>query len=82
MVNTNVMKNLSLKLDDDIFQETEKIVSKVNKNRNRYINEALEFYNKLHKKRILTRQLNKESKLVSEDSLGVLAEFERLNNEA
>jgi hypothetical protein len=75
------MKNLSLKLEDDIFLETEKIVSKVKKNRNRYINEAIEFYNKLHKRRLLSKQLGKESKLVSDESIKVLAEFEQLNDE-
>jgi predicted transcriptional regulator len=72
------MKSLSLKLDEDIFQETEKIVSKVKKNRNRYINEAIEFYNKLHRRRLLSDQLTKESKMVAEDSLEILAEFEKL----
>jgi hypothetical protein len=75
------MKNLSLKLEDDIFQETENILAKVNKNRNRYINEALEFYNKVQKRRLLAIQLDKESKLVAADSLSVLAEFEALGNE-
>jgi predicted transcriptional regulator len=75
------MKNLSLKLEDDIFQETEKIVAKVKKNRNRYINEAIEFYNKLHRRRLLSKQLSKESKIVSNDSMEILAEFERLNDE-
>lgn len=76
-----LMKNLSLKLEDDIFQETEKILSKVKKNRNRYINEAIELYNRLHKRRLLSKQLTKESKIVSGDSLEILAEFEKLNNE-
>jgi hypothetical protein len=75
------MKNLSLKLEDNIFIETEKIVTKVKKNRNRYINEAIEFYNQLHKRRLLSKQLSKESKLVSADSLKVLAEFEKLDHE-
>ena len=78
----NDMKNLSLKLEDDIFQETEKIITKVKKNRNRYINEAIEFYNRLHKRRLLSKQLSKESKMVSMDSMQILAEFEKLNNEA
>jgi hypothetical protein len=52
----STMKNLSLKLEDDIFQETEKIVTKVKKNRNRYINEAIEFYNRLHRRRLLSKQ--------------------------
>ncbi|MBS1545171.1 MAG: hypothetical protein JST14_16160 [Bacteroidetes bacterium] len=75
------MRNLSLKLDDDIFLETERIVAKVKKNRNRYINEAIEFYNRLHKRRLISRQLSKESRIVSKDSLEVLAEFEKLIDE-
>ena len=74
------MKNLSLKLEDDIFQETEKIVSRVKGNRNRYINEAIEFYNRLHKRRLLSKQLTKESKLVARDSMEILAEFEKLHD--
>jgi hypothetical protein len=75
------MKNLSLKMDDKIFLETEDILSKVRKNRNRYINEAVEFYNLLQKSRILAKQFLKESKLVREESLKVLEEFEKLENE-
>ncbi len=75
------MKNLSLKLEDDIFQETEDILAKIDKNRNRYINEALAFYNRLQKRKLLARQLDKESKLVSGESLSVLAEFEALEDE-
>ncbi|MFI5125134.1 MAG: hypothetical protein ACHQDF_07425 [Chitinophagales bacterium] len=75
------MKNLSLKMDDVIFHETEKIIAKMNKNRNRYINEAVEFYNLLQKRRIISRQLQKESKIVQEESMKVLDEFEKLQNE-
>lgn len=41
------MKSVSLKIDDSIFTETEKILSSLKTSRNRYINEALENYNKL-----------------------------------
>lgn len=75
------MKNLSLKLEDDIFMETEKILSKIRKPRNRYINEAIEFYNKLYRRRLLSKKLAKESKIVAEDSMRVLAEFESLHDE-
>ncbi|MFI5193866.1 MAG: hypothetical protein ACHQD7_07400 [Chitinophagales bacterium] len=75
------MKNLSLKMDDVIFNETEKIIGKMNKNRNRYINEAVEFYNLLQKRRIISRQLQKESKIVQEESMKVLDEFEKLEDE-
>lgn len=75
------MKNLSLKMDDSTFLETERILTKVRKNRNRYINEAVQFYNLLQKRKILSKQIKLESRLVQEESLKVLAEFERLENE-
>ena len=75
------MKNLSLKMDDIVFDETEKITAKISKNRNRYINEAVKFYNLLQKRKIISRQLHKESKLVQEESMKVLAEFEKLRDE-
>jgi hypothetical protein len=75
------MKNLSLKMEESIFEETERILLKVGKNRNRYINEAVEFYNMLQKRKILSSELKKESKLVKEESMKVLAEFEGLENE-
>lgn len=75
------MKNLSLKMDDHVFNETEKITSKIRKNRNRYINEAVEFYNFLQKRKIISFRLKKESKIVQEESMKVLAEFEKLQDE-
>lgn len=68
-------------MDDTIFSETEKIISKTQKSRNRYINEAVAFYNLLHKRRLISKQLKKESHLVREESLKVLAEFEMLPDE-
>lgn len=70
------MKTLSLKLDDQIFNETESVISKVKKSRNRYINEAVDFYNQLNKRRLIAKKLTIESKLVMEESLNVLKEFE------
>ncbi|HXH98890.1 MAG TPA: hypothetical protein VNI52_01385 [Sphingobacteriaceae bacterium] len=75
------MKNLSLKLEDNLFKETEAILNKINKNRNGYINEALKFYNKLQNRKLLASQLSKESKLVKNSSMEVLSEFEMLDNE-
>jgi len=68
------MKNLSLKLDDQMFNEAEKIISKTHKSHNRYINEAVEFYNLLQKRKLISNQLQKDSKLVREESMKVLAE--------
>jgi hypothetical protein len=75
------MKTLSLKLDDNIFNETESVISRLKKSRNRYINEAVDFYNKINKRKIIARKLAKESKLVGPESLSVLSEFEKLQDE-
>ena len=74
------MKALSLKLQDDIFQQTEAITKAEKIPRNRYINNALEFFNKLHRKRLIGKQLAKASKLVRENSMEVLKEFEALED--
>ena len=73
------MKNVSLKMDDSVFRETEKILSLIRKPRNRYINEAIAFYNKLQQRAILEKKLKKESELVKKDSLSVLREFEDID---
>lgn len=73
------MKTLSLKLDDKIYEETEKVVAKLHLPRNRYINEALHLYNQYQNRRLLKAQLSKESKMVAAHSLEVLAEFEKLD---
>ncbi|TDX86105.1 hypothetical protein [Epilithonimonas xixisoli] len=75
------MKTISLKIEDQIFLETETILSKHKKPRNRYINEALDFYNKLQQREILKAKLKKSSLLVREDNLEVLKEFENLNDD-
>ncbi|MGY0408131.1 MAG: hypothetical protein ACWIPJ_07235 [Polaribacter sp.] len=71
------MKNISLKIDDIIFGQTEEILSKNKKSRNRYINEALNYYNKLQRRLYLEKTLKAESNLVSEESNLVLTEFEK-----
>jgi len=73
------MKTVSLKIDDSIFGETEKILARIKKPRNRYINEALEYYNRLQKRLILEKKLEKESELVKMDSMSVLKEFEDID---
>jgi len=70
------MKTVSLKIDDLIFEETEKVLSRIKKPRNRYINEALEYYNRFQKRLILEKNLKIESDLVKADSLTVLNDFE------
>jgi len=74
-------KALSLKLQDDIFIETETIIEKINIARNAYINQALHFFNRLNKRRILKNKLKNESKLVSDESLLILKEFEKFEED-
>jgi predicted transcriptional regulator len=70
-------KNLSLKLQDEIFDETEEVLRKVKRPRNAYINEAVHFYNKLVARRLLKNKLIRESNMVAADSMAVLEEFEK-----
>ncbi len=70
------MKNLSLKLQDVVFLETETILARLKKNRNAYLNEAIAFYNRYQNRRLLAAQLRLESALVADTSMEVLAEME------
>ena len=75
------MKTVSLKIDDSIFGETEKILSGTKMPRNRYINEAIAYYNKVQKRQLLEKRLKTESALVREDSMNVLKEFENISDD-
>jgi hypothetical protein len=72
------MKTISLKIDDSIFGETEKILNRIRKPRNRYINEAIDYYNRLQKRTILEKKLKVESDLVQKDSMTILKDFEKI----
>lgn len=73
------MKTVSLKIDDSIFGETEKILSRIKIPRNRYINEALEYYNKFQRRQLLEKRLKNDSELVKNESIKVLKDFERID---
>jgi len=73
------MKTISLKIDDTIFGETEKILSRIKKPRTRYINEAIDYYNRIQRRLILEKKLRKESDVVKKDSMSVLKEFEEID---
>ncbi len=72
------MKTLSLKLDEVVYKETEQLLEKIKKPRNRYINEAISYYNRLQRRKLIANQLVVESKIVSEDSMAILSDFEKL----
>ncbi len=73
------MKTVSLKIDDSVFGETEKILSKIRIPRNRYINEAIAYYNKIYHRRLLEKKLKCDSELVKNESIKVLKEFEGID---
>ncbi|NOT36810.1 MAG: hypothetical protein HOP11_05490 [Saprospiraceae bacterium] len=74
------MKAILLKLDDEIFQETERILSTYKKVRNTYINEAIHSYNLIQKRKQIEQDIAIESKLVRSDSMKILKEFEKIEN--
>jgi metal-responsive CopG/Arc/MetJ family transcriptional regulator len=72
------MHALSLKLEEKIHEEAERIVKRRKISRNAYINEAVKAYNALQRRRDLREQLAVESKLVAADSLAMLKELEMI----
>lgn len=74
------MKNLSLKLREEIYKDTEKVVKKLKIPRNTYINKAIDHYNKVHKRNILKNKLKIESEITASDSMEILREFEELKD--
>ena len=75
------MKTLSLKLNESVFEETEDILKEKGISRNRYINEALDFYNRYHKRKKLAKAYAKASAMVRDFSMEVNAEFDQLIDE-
>ena len=74
-------KAISLKINDDIFKETEDLVTKMHVPRNSYINHAINYYNRMVKRNLLKKQYLKESTMVRHSSLAVNAEFAQLDDE-
>ena len=67
-IHLGMMKSLSLKLDENVFKETEEITSVLKCTRNRYINDALTLYNKYNKR------------MAKQDSMEILEIFEQLDD--
>ena len=72
------MHAMSLKIEDAILSDAERIVKRRKISRNAYINEAVKAYNALERRRELREKLTGESKLVAADSLAVLKELEQI----
>ena len=74
-------KAISLKLNDAVFNEAETILKKIHIPRNFYINEALKYYNRAIKRKLIREQYLKESVLVSKHSLEINREFQDIDDE-
>ncbi len=74
-------KMLSLKMQNDIFIETEAITKKIHMPRNAYINQAVDFYNKLKRRALLKRELSMDSHKVRENSMDVLSIYDQFEDE-
>ena len=72
-------KALSLKLRDEIFAEMETTTRRLKRPRNAYINEAVEHFNRLHRRKLLGEQLARASAAVMDESMRVLKEFEAID---
>ena len=72
---------LSLKLNERIFRTTESILKKMKKSRNAYFNEAVDFFNRIQKRKTLAEALKLESERVSKEGLAVLKAFEAFEDE-
>lgn len=70
------MKAISLKIDDPLFVETEKILSITKKPRNRYVNEAIAYYNKVQKRKIVERKLAMEYRMMKAEMMAIPKERE------
>ena len=75
------MKALSLKLEDSIFLETERLLSQIKMPRNSYFNEAVDFYNKYHERQLLAKQFEIDIELAGQDSADMATSLENLDPE-
>ncbi len=62
------MKSILLKLDDDLFEETEEQVKELKTSRSNYLKTALKAYNNLIKRKRVETQIKKEIALFKENN--------------
>ncbi len=72
-------KAISLRLDDNIFTETQNILKKIQVSRNSYVNDAIKYYNRAMKRKLLEEQYAWESTMVSKHSLEINKEFQEID---
>lgn len=73
------MKTVSINIKDSIFEETEKLISRLKLPLNKYKNDGLDYYNQFQKRLILWENLYNGADFVNTDSLTLLEEFEGID---
>ena len=73
------MKSVSLKIEEKLLESTDELLKFKRISRNAYINEAIKFYNDLQRSKFIAATLIKEAKLVEEESMQILKEFENID---
>jgi len=71
-------KSVALKLDAQLYVDVNTLALELNTNRNNYINNAVDFYNRYNKRQVLKKKLAKESDLTKFDSKEMLEEYEKM----
>lgn len=72
---------ISLKIEEGELRKVDHSAQTVGVSRNAYINKALRFFNHLYERRLLGKELRRESEQVAQESLTVLREFEAFQGE-
>lgn len=73
------MKTIRVKILDDVYQETEKMLEKVDKSRNDYMSDAIDFYNKYQRQLWLEKEFTSDTALAGEDSVEMARDLENLD---
>ncbi len=74
-------RSISLKIDEKELRKVDHSAQTVGVSRNAYINKALRFFNHLYERRLLAKELRRESEQVRQESMAVLREFDTLQDE-
>jgi hypothetical protein len=74
-------KAISLKINDSLFTEAEDLIHKTAVPRNFYINQAIRYYNRIIKRKLLKQHYQKESSLLAAHSLEINQEFQKIEDE-
>lgn len=75
------MKAISLHLEDEIYIETEKLISDSKISRNKYINEAIAYYNQIKRKYILANKFKEASAIVSDSTIEIMNILEEIKDD-